>query len=836
MDKNVLIIGTSASGKTYRAKELAAGYTGADGFSAAASDRLLFLHLHEGYSYDDVVAGIEVSAVGGKLQYNTVWKCFAKLCQEAGNHRGKKYAVIFDDIDRVNITDVFGELFYAVENRGEAVTLRTGESISVPENVLVIAVLRQPDAKFKPDYAFFRRFYIIELSADRNALKNGHERDAFDKYNGVVRKHIAPGFADRVNCYLLGHGLFMSRSETALKLKIYHQVIPLVKKYAEDGILNISSSEMSGIEAAAGTDVSSVPVDYIEKTVNGEPEQIVWQDKLNEMDGVFRNEPRGALARMVVHFFDLTRASGLLDTHTLMNDLYLNGGIVSISSHLNPSLPKGNILLPESLNVNNYKYPGGGAKNGYTEYVSLFYSDAKGKPLYTDTSTGIRYRLITGVREIGGGNAPICDPVAAVYAANLVYVLVENYYRIYLSKISRLPDTADLKAIVEDDLKWLQKGVSYKLLGNVSLYSEMKKELVVLWHRAGDTVSKMINGVRVSAVLKGASTMRNNDYMTIMNTIGVHQMILQGPPGTSKTHGVFEFIDSEIAKKHPGKKRADCRLTSADYAAAEEGKAITNQNKILWDSVQFHPSYGYEDFVRGIEVSTSNEQIRYDTVNKILGKICTVAAAGKDATVFLVIDEINRANVAAVFGELIYALEYRNEPVSTPYSVAAGSTLTIPDNLYILGTMNTADKSIGNIDYAIRRRFLFFPCLLDKDVIVNFTEGKTSVPGHEPKAVELFETVEKLFDDHLNEEYNKDDVMVGHTYFLAENNEVMKNRFIFQILPILREYVKDGILIKSSSALQTDAGELIAEHIFGYGSAALPTDENELWNDIYKSL
>lgn len=135
--------------------------------------------------------------------------------------------------------------------------------------------------------------------------------------------------------------------------------------------------------------------------------------------------------------------------------------------------------------------------------------------------------------------------------------------------------------------------------------------------------------------------------------------------------------------------------------------------------VQLHPSYGYEDFVRGITIKTENQQIQYETVNKIFGKMCDIAGDNdnKDKKYFLLIDEINRADVATVFGELIYALEYRDEAIETPYEVGKSSKITVPDNLYIIGTMNTADKSVGNIDYAIRRRFIFFDLLPDENVI-----------------------------------------------------------------------------------------------------------------------
>lgn len=186
--------------------------------------------------------------------------------------------------------------------------------------------------------------------------------------------------------------------------------------------------------------------------------------------------------------------------------------------------------------------------------------------------------------------------------------------------------------------------------------------------------------------------------------------------------------------------------------------------------VQLHPSYGYEDFVRGITIKTENQQIQYETVNKIFGKMCDIAGDNdnKDKKYFPLIDEINRADVATVFGELIYALEYRDEAIETPYeveqlskeksSMVKSSKITVPDNLYIIGTMNTADKSVGNIDYAIRRRFIFF------DLLPNENEIKNNY------AKAVFLGVKEFIKTSINTQYRANDFLIGHTYFLLPEN------------------------------------------------------------------
>ena len=173
----------------------------------------------------------------------------------------------------------------------------------------------------------------------------------------------------------------------------------------------------------------------------------------------------------------------------------------------------------------------------------------------------------------------------------------------------------------------------------------------------------------------------------------------------------------------------------------------------------------------------------------------------KDTKFFLVIDEINRANLATVFGELIYGLEYRGRGVATPYTVDKSNKVNLPENLYIIGTMNTADKSIGGIDYAIRRRFLFFSLLPERNVILEYRKGLCNTAEEEKNQMEINEMAARLFDrvaelfntENLNSEYYKDDVQIGHTYFLVSSQEQLYLRFRYQIIPILREYFKDGM-------------------------------------------
>ena len=226
------------------------------------------------------------------------------------------------------------------------------------------------------------------------------------------------------------------------------------------------------------------------------------------------------------------------------------------------------------------------------------------------------------------------------------------------------------------------------------------------------------------------------------------------------------------------------------------------ENKII----QFHPSYTYEDFVRGITVkSNEKSEIKYITENKVLADFAEKALNNKTSNYVLIIDEINRANLSSVLGELIYALEYRGEAVESIYEIKGDRKITLPPNLFIIGTMNTADRSVGQIDYAIRRRFAFVDVLpkvlSETDLNAERKEKDPQLYFNEDvflKVKELFLDEDNNNSEHLSEEFKAKDVQLGHSYFIyAEDN--FKYNLDYEIKPILKEYVTDGIL--KSSAL-----------------------------------
>lgn len=168
--------------------------------------------------------------------------------------------------------------------------------------------------------------------------------------------------------------------------------------------------------------------------------------------------------------------------------------------------------------------------------------------------------------------------------------------------------------------------------------------------------------------------------------------------------------------------------------------------------------------------------------------------------VVLIIDEINRGNVAKIFGELITLLEVDKREgsehpiqVTLPYSK---ELFSVPKNLYIIGTMNTTDRSTGTIDYALRRRFAFVPLKSNKSVIEKHYSERE--PTLKDQALALFNNIEKFIEEKQCGDLGIDDLMVGHSYFMSASEKELRDKMEYEVLPLIAEYINDGILNVSS--------------------------------------
>jgi hypothetical protein len=235
--------------------------------------------------------------------------------------------------------------------------------------------------------------------------------------------------------------------------------------------------------------------------------------------------------------------------------------------------------------------------------------------------------------------------------------------------------------------------------------------------------------------------------------------IFYGPPGTGKTY-IVRKKSAEI-----------CGKSRDDYLY------LVKQGRIAF--ITFHQSYAYEDFVEGIRPVTDDGKVTYEIRWGIFREMCERAEGDPDNNYVLVIDEINRANISKVFGELITLLEpdkrlgQVNEiRVTLPYS---GDTFGVPKNLYLIGTMNTADRSIALLDTALRRRFEFVEMMPEPDILPN-------VAGVVLAAMlrSLNQRVETLYDrDHT----------IGHAFFMhVDSLDELDAVFRRKVIPLLQEY------------------------------------------------
>ena len=309
----------------------------------------------------------------------------------------------------------------------------------------------------------------------------------------------------------------------------------------------------------------------------------------------------------------------------------------------------------------------------------------------------------------------------------------------------------------------------------------------IFFHKPNDENS--INILRLLNITPTEiDTIKNN--MEIDNTITqaadlIHkkgQIILQGAPGTGKT-----YITRSLAVY-----LCDESLPETREELMSRYKELEKDQRIGFTT--FHQSMDYVEFVEGLKPVSKTDDMRFEVKHGIFRKICSHAEKDTLPHV-LIVDEINRANISKVLGELITLIEWSKRKnnddeyeVELPYS---GEHFGVPNNLYIVGTMNTADRSLGYIDYAIRRRFAFYTLKSERDVIENadFMEANAKL-----LALKLFEKVSELIRKNINDDIDFDDVMVGHSYFLAKTTKDIRDNMHYEIVPLLLEYLRDGIL------------------------------------------
>ncbi len=251
--------------------------------------------------------------------------------------------------------------------------------------------------------------------------------------------------------------------------------------------------------------------------------------------------------------------------------------------------------------------------------------------------------------------------------------------------------------------------------------------------------------------------------------------ILYGAPGTGKTFSTVEYAVSIIEKKSRNLIKTQYRTREAIKNAYDK---YLKSGRVVFTT--FHQNYSYEDFIEGLRPDSNSNKFKFKVVDGVFKKIVTNALEDKNNNYVLIIDEINRANISRVLGELITLLEddkrWGEDNQMMVVLPTSKDIFVVPNNLFIIGTMNTADKSISMIDVALRRRFSFIETPVDLSLIADNT---------------LYSVLDKINEGLKNDFDDGTDLLVGHAYFInktADDLDIIMNQ---SVIPLLYEYYFD---------------------------------------------
>ena len=323
-------------------------------------------------------------------------------------------------------------------------------------------------------------------------------------------------------------------------------------------------------------------------------------------------------------------------------------------------------------------------------------------------------------------------------------------------------------------VEWTHKGewksdnmLAMKTLTNITRYTDVVKQLKELIDDSDKSESPMDDKPLPKKTYKPYTDkdflrevfISPQDYYALVNLLlRKKNLILQGAPGVGKT-----FAARRLAYAIMGEK---------------------NEDRVM--QVQFHQNYSYEDFVMGYK---PNAEGGFDLKDGIFLKFCQKAEVDRDHKYFFIIDEINRGNLSKIFGELLMLIEsdYRDKPIQLSYK---DIEFAVPSNLYIIGMMNTADRSLAMIDYALRRRFSFFEMKpgFETDAYNDHILGwsSTKLRNLIKAIVELNKVIAE--DDSLGSGF-----CIGHSYLCNfEKGYDLEGIVEYDIIPMLREYWFDN--------------------------------------------
>ncbi|MBR4583872.1 MAG: AAA family ATPase [Bacteroidales bacterium] len=354
---------------------------------------------------------------------------------------------------------------------------------------------------------------------------------------------------------------------------------------------------------------------------------------------------------------------------------------------------------------------------------------------------------------------------------NALLVNITDDYKLQTLLDKRLSEELDVLNLRCDRTQYACEKINYAKIINIQTIENpplvsKTQQLAVVTPKLGKYNKKnFLEDVYVS----------ENNYEILKNLLLTKKnLVLQGAPGVGKTYSATRLAYSIIGFK--------------------------DESKI--EMVQFHQNYSYEDFIMGYK---PNGDGGFELKQGVFYKFCKKAASNPNEKYFFIIDEINRGNLSKIFGELLMLIEndYRDRNIRLAY---CDELFSVPNNLYIIGMMNTADRSLAMIDYALRRRFSFYEMNagFDSDGFKKYQKKLNS------------KSFDKVIDaiKNLNNAILKDDTLgsgycIGHSYFSnwdSFDKNRLENVVLYDVIPMLKEYWFDnGTKLKEESSKLLDA-------------------------------